>query len=419
MKEIKPAKKINATVRVPGSKSYSHRIAISAALSNGICNIYNYLNSQDTNYTLDALQQLGVKIEYNKDKINVHGSSGRLAPGPKEIFVGNSGTSMRLLTAVAALGQGPYRLYGTDRMHERPIGELLSALEQIGVHAGSKNDDNCPPVEIRGGDITGKEVSIDCGTSSQYLSGLLLMAPCTQNGLDISVSAGPVSRPYVEMTLDIMSMFGISYERQGFSFFRVPGGQSYKPGTYKVEADCSQAGYFWAAAAVTGGTVTVSGISPDTRQGDVRFADILANMGCRVEREKDRITVTGGSLRATDVDMGDMPDLVPTLAVAAAFAQGTTIIRNAAHLRDKESDRLTATANELSKTGIEVRVTADGLMITGGSPHGAEIETYDDHRMAMSFAVAGLAAPGIIIRDPSCVEKSFPGFWEVFERLYK
>ncbi|MGM0788112.1 MAG: 3-phosphoshikimate 1-carboxyvinyltransferase, partial [Thermodesulfobacteriota bacterium] len=173
MKKIKPALEIAAEVQVPGSKSYSHRIAIASALSNGICSIYNYLDSQDTNYTLDSLKQLGVKIENNKDKINVHGCSGRLAPGPKEIFLGNSGTSMRLLTAVAALGQGPYRLYGTDRMHERPIGELLSALEQIGVHAGSENGDNCPPVEIRGGRITGKNVSIDCGTSSQYLSGLL------------------------------------------------------------------------------------------------------------------------------------------------------------------------------------------------------------------------------------------------------
>ncbi|MCF8111458.1 MAG: 3-phosphoshikimate 1-carboxyvinyltransferase [Desulfobacteraceae bacterium] len=419
MLQIKCIDKINATVSVPGSKSYSHRIAVSAALSNGISYIYNYLNSQDTNYTLEALGQLGVNIENSNNKITVHGSSGRFSPGPKTIYLGNSGTSMRLLTAVSALGPGPYQFCGTERMHERPIKELLSALGQIGVSAKAVNNDNCPPVEIRGGEITGQKVSIDCSRSSQYLSGLLLMAPCTQKGLDIDVTAGPVSRPYVEMTLDIMSVFGINYEHNGFTFFRVPGGQSYNPGEYTVEPDCSQAGYFWAAAAITGGRVKVKDISPDTRQGDAGFVKILEKMGCSVSYQSDGITVTGGKLSAVDADMEAMPDLVPTLAVTAAFAKGITVIRNAAHLREKESDRLTAVANELTKMGVKVSVTQDGLQITGGSPHGAEIETYDDHRIAMSFAVAGLAVPEITIRTPSCVEKSFPGFWEVFERLYE
>ncbi|MFP3999935.1 MAG: 3-phosphoshikimate 1-carboxyvinyltransferase [Desulfobacterales bacterium] len=418
MKQIKPAKDINAKVSVPGSKSYSHRIAIAAALSDGICNIYNYLNSQDTNYTLDALEQLGVNIEKDNDKLVVHGCSGKPVPGPKTIYLGNSGTSMRLLTAAFALGPGPYRLCGTERMHQRPIGELLSALEQIGVSAVSVNRDNCPPVEIRGGRITGNQTAIDCSKSSQYLSGLLLMAPCTRDGLDIHVSAGPVSKPYVEMTLDIMTMFGIGYERDGFGFFRVYGNQAYAPGTYTVEPDCSQAGYFWAAAAITASTIGVTGISHETRQGDVRFAEVLEKMGCRVSETSEGIFVTGSRLLAVDEDMGDMPDMVPTLAVVASFAKGTTIIRNVAHLRDKESDRLFAVASELGKMGVEAIATQDGLRISGSRPHGAEIETYDDHRIAMSFAVAGLAVPGIKIRNPSCVEKSFPDFWDVFERLY-
>lgn len=417
MKEIRPAAGIDTAVQVPGSKSYSHRIAVSAALCSDICYIYNYLNSQDSYFTLTALGQLGVSIEYYSDYIKVSGKGGLLQPGPKSIYLGNSGTSMRLLTAIASLGPGPYKLHGTQRMHQRPIGSLLSALNRLGVSANAINNDNCPPVEISGGNIAGQEVSVDCSETSQYLSGLLLMAPCTRNGLEIKVTRGPVSRPYVEMTLDIMERFGISFERDGFEFFRVSGGQSYASGTYHVEPDCSQAGYFWAAAAVTGGRVKVNGISTETRQGDIRFIEILENMGCRICREPDGITVTGANLAAVDADMGDMPDLVPTLAVAAAFAEGTTIIRNVSHLRAKESDRLSAVANELTKMGIEVHVTKDGLRISGGSPHGAEIHTYDDHRIAMSFAVAGLALPGMVIDDPACVEKSFPGFWEVFERL--
>ncbi|MBS3754944.1 MAG: 3-phosphoshikimate 1-carboxyvinyltransferase [Desulfobacterales bacterium] len=418
MRKIKCAAGINATVHVPGSKSYSHRTAIAAALSNGICSIFDYLNSDDTNYTLDAITQLGVNIENNKDTIDVHGCAGGFAPGPKSIYLGNSGTSMRLLTAVSALGQGPYEFSGTGRMHERPIGELLDALAQAGVSARSMNNNNCPPVEIRGGNITGRKVSIDCTKSSQYLSGLLLMAPCTENGLDIRVTAGPVSGPYVEMTADIMSGFGIRYERSGLTDFRVPGGQTYAAGAYTVEPDCSQAGYFWAAAAITGGRVKVAGITADTRQGDIRFVSVLEEMGCRVSYDPDGITVTGGRLFAVDADMKDMPDLVPTLAVVAAFAEGTTIIRNVAHLRAKESDRLAAVANELAKMKIDGHITEDGLRITGGSPQGAEIDTYDDHRIAMSFAVAGLAVPAVAVRNPSCVEKSFPGFWEVLEGLY-
>ena len=244
------------------------------------------------------------------------------------------------------------------------------------------------------------------------------MAPYTRQGLHITVSHGPVSRPYIDMTVDVMAACGVATQRRGYTEFRVGGGQTYRAGAYAVEPDCSQAGYFWAAAALTGRCIRVAGIPAATRQGDVRFTHVLEQMGCRIERCDDAIAVHGGPLCGVEVDLGDMPDLVPTLAVVAAFARGTTAIHNVAHLKDKESDRLAAVTRELTRMGVEVRQTADGLVIRGGKAHGATIRTYDDHRIAMSFALAGLVIPGVVIEDEKCVAKSFPGFWDVFEGLY-
>ena len=406
-------------VVVPGSKSYTHRIIIASALSDGVCRIRNPLISEDTLLTMQALRQMGVRIdEPARDQIIVSGSSGALAPCADRIFLGNSGTSMRLLTAVAALGQGTFTLTGTDRMAKRPIQDLIDALKQLDVQIRSKNQNGCPPVEIIGKKISGGSVSINCRTSSQYLSALLLIAPYTDRGLDITVTEGPISRPYVDMTVDVMEKFGVAIRREGYDRFKVAGKQAYQAGAYTVEPDGSQAGYFWAAAAVCGTEIKVKGVTEDSRQGDVNFAKLLAAMGCEMTTEPDGIAICGRYLRAADVDMGDMPDMVPTLAVVAAFAEGTTIIRNVSHLKAKESDRLAAVVNELVKMGIDARCSADELIVTGGKPRGAEIETYGDHRIAMSFAVAGLVAGGTIIRGESCVEKSFPNFWEVFEGLY-
>jgi 3-phosphoshikimate 1-carboxyvinyltransferase len=274
-------------------------------------------------------------------------------------------------------------------------------------------------VAVKGGRISGGRIGLDCGESSQYLSALLLIAPYTENGIEIEVVRGPVSRPYIDMTLSVMERFGVAVAREGYTYFRVPGKTPYRPGSYRVEPDCSQAGYFWAAAAVTGSPVTVRGIPLDSRQGDLRFLEILESMGCRVARRTAGITVTGGPLSAVDVDMGDIPDLVPTLAVVAAFARGTTVIRNVAHLRVKESDRLSAVSLELGKTGIEAETNDSGISIRGGRPRGAVIDPHGDHRLAMSFAVCGLAAPGIFIENESCVEKSFPEFWKTLEGLYE
>ena len=417
MIEIQPLETVSAAVRVAGSKSHTHRLLIAAGLSDGQCSVLNPLRSQDTELTLNALKQFGVKVREGDGALHLTGTGGRLRAGG-EIFLGNSGTSMRLLTAVAALADGPTVLDGTPRMRERPVGELLEALAELGVGARSVHDNQCPPVALDGGAPAGGLVHVRCGVSSQYLSGLLLMAPCLRDGLDVRVTEGPVSRPYIDMTVAIMEGFGVRVERDGHSRFVVPGGQRYHPGVYRVAPDVSNAGYFWAAAAVTGGTVTVRDTAADTLQGDIRLLDRFQAMGCRVERTDAGIAVAGGPLRAVDVDMGDIPDMAPTLAVVAAFAEGTTVIRNVAHLRAKECDRLDAVATELGKMGIRAETGSDSLRITGGPARGAEIHTYDDHRIAMSFAVAGLRVPGVRILDEHCVAKSFPGFWDVFRELY-
>jgi len=412
---IKP----HCEVRVPGSKSYTHRILIASALSNGECLIRNALISEDTILTLQALKQMGIRIDDKaQDRIMVSGSSGFLKPAADQIFLGNSGTSMRLLTAVAALGQGTFILAGTDRMAERPIQDLIDSLDQLGVQICSMNQNGCPPVKIVGERIIGGPVNINCRTSSQYLSALLLISPYAEQGMNIRVTEGPVSRPYVDMTVDVMDKFGVTVNREGYEHFEVAGNQTYRAGAYTVEPDGSQAGYFWAAAAVCGSEIKVKGVTADSRQGDVKFAGLLADMGCGIVADSDGITVRGRPLKAIDIDMGDMPDMVPTLAVVAAFAEGTTRIRNVSHLKAKESDRLSAVADELVKMGIDAHCSDDELFVTGGRPHGAEIETYGDHRIAMSFAVAGLVTPQTIILEENCVEKSFPNFWEVFEGMY-
>jgi 3-phosphoshikimate 1-carboxyvinyltransferase len=418
MKRIEAKEIKNAVVSVPGSKSYTHRMLIAAALAEGTSIIQNSLKSEDTVYTADALRQIGISIIEEENRLIIHGGSGRFQACKKPIYLGNSGTSMRLLTGIVSIGEGVYTLTGSDRMCERPIQDLLDSLNQIHVKAMSKNNNGCPPIEVHGGKVDGGSVSINCEKSSQYLSSLLLLAPCTKKGLDISVTGKLVSKPYVDLTIDIMSQYGIESVREGYNTFHINGCQSYKSGTFTVEPDCSQAGYFWAAAAITGAEVKVLGITKDTQQGDVQFIRVLENMGCKIIHDPDGIGVKGNALSGIEVDMSDMPDMVPTLAVVAAFANGKTIINNIAHLKDKESNRLGSVAAELTKMGIDAKTEDSVLIITGGDPRSAEIETYNDHRMAMSFSLAGLRVPGIVIKEETCVEKSFPNYWDIFQRLY-
>lgn len=406
-------------VQVPGSKSYTHRLLIASALSTGLCTISNCLRSEDTLLTAEALRTMGVVIEDDGEIFRVQGCNGKLKPAEKDIYLANSGTSMRLLTGVSALGQGAYTLTGTPRMQERPIQDLLDGLAQIGVQSRSVKNTGCPPIEIQGGKVTGGHMDMDCSISSQFLSSVLLMAPLSEKGIDVTIIKDLVSKPYVDMTVDIMERLGVKVERDGYKRFSVAGGQKYNHGNYAVEPDCSQASYFWGAAAITGKRIKVKNITNNSRQGDVKFAEVLEKMGCTVYHEADGIAVQGGPLKAVTVDMSVMPDVVPTLAVVASFAKGTTEITNVAHLKEKECDRLGCVATELIKMGVDARATDSGLLITGGTNHhGAEIETYDDHRMAMCFAITGLRVPDVMIRDEGCVKKSFPNYWDVFEGLY-
>jgi 3-phosphoshikimate 1-carboxyvinyltransferase len=417
-RHIEPRGAVEASLTLPGSKSYTHRALVAAALATGESLLTNALKAEDTELTAQALARLGAGIAWQEAGVLIQGTGGRWVPVPEPIYLGNSGTSMRFLTALVALGQGTYVLTGTERLCQRPLGELLTALAQLGVRAASERGDGCPPVIIQGG-LTGARASLSGTVSSQYVSALLFIGPLAPDGLDLTVTGELVSRPYVDLTLEVMGGFGISYYREGYRFFQVPGGQAYLPQDYEIEADASSASYFWAAAAITGGRVTIANLSLESSQGDAAFPLVLERMGCRVKSSPAGLTVAGGPLRGVAVDLAAMPDLVPTLAVVAAFAQGDTVITGVAHLRHKESDRLAAVAAELGKMGIAVRETAEGLVISGGQPRGAAIDTYQDHRLAMSFAVAGLKATGTVIRNPAVVAKSFPDFWDYFDKLYQ
>ncbi|MDL2275429.1 3-phosphoshikimate 1-carboxyvinyltransferase [Desulfosarcina sp. OttesenSCG-928-G10] len=423
MIEITPYVPDHCRIRVPGSKSETHRVFIAAALAKGVSTLYRPLRSQDTDLTLSALENLGAEVEEHGSDMLIKGVNGRFSSCAYPLYLANSGTSMRLLAGVVALGEGSYTLTGTERMYHRPIGPLIDALNSLNIGVRYLEKKNCPPLAISGGVVTGGTAAIDCSKSSQFLSSLLLMAPCTQAGMTLTVSHGPVSKPYVDMTVEVMRRFGITVHRDGYRQFDVPGGQTYQAGAYTIAPDASQAGYFWGAAAITGGTVTVEGFSgaslqDNAVQGDAGLVRIFQQMGCRVKTADDGITVTGAPLRSVTVDMADMPDMVPTLAVVAAFARGTTVMENIAHLRAKESDRLLAVCTELEKMGIEAVSGPDWLRVTGGVPRGAEIDTWNDHRMAMAFSMAGLAVPGIKIKNPECVDKSFPDFWNVWQGLY-
>jgi len=419
MREIRPLHPTRAVVAVPGSKSYTHRVLIAAALSDGRCVIENALESEDTDLTREVLKKWGVAIASEGGALVVSGCRGELKAWQGPIFLGNSGTSMRLLTAVAAMAPGKTILTGTDRLRARPIQDLLDGLAQLQTAARSLEGNGCPPVEIEGGGVAGGRIQLNCALSSQFLSALLLVGPYTRDGLEVRVTHGPVSRPYIDVTLDTMASFGVQVERDGYVWFRVPGRQCYRAGCRRVEPDCSQAGYFWAAAAVTGSEISVRGTRRGSCQGDIRILDVLEQMGCRVASQAEGVAVSGGTLSAVDVDMGDIPDVVPTVAVAAAFARGRTVIRNVAHLKEKESDRLAAVSAGLNRMGITAGSDRDTLWIEGGTPQPAAIDCCNDHRIAMSFAVAGLKTPGIRILDEACVQKSFPGFWRTLEGLYE
>ncbi|KAL8500384.1 hypothetical protein ACS0TY_020110 [Phlomoides rotata] len=437
---LHPIKEISGTVKLPGSKSLSNRILLLSALSEGTTVVDNLLSSDDIHYMLGALRTLGLDVE--EDKANqraVVGGCGGLFPvseeakGEIQLFLGNAGTAMRPLTAavVAAGGNASYVLDGVPRMRERPIGDLVSGLQQLGADVDCYLGTNCPPVRVVGkGGLPGGKVKLSGSISSQYLTALLMAAPLAIGDVEIEIIDKLISVPYVDMTLKLMERFGVSVEHSdSWDRFLIRGGQKYKsPGKAFVEGDASSASYFLAGAAVTGGTVTVEGCGTSSLQGDVKFAEVLEKMGAEVTWTENSVTVKGPQrdasgrkhLRAIDINMNKMPDVAMTLAVVALYADGPTAIRDVASWRVKETERMIAICTELRKLGATVEEGPDYCIITPPEKlNVAAIDTYDDHRMAMAFSLAACADVPVTIRDPACTRKTFPDYFDVLATFSK
>ncbi|HEY77893.1 MAG TPA: 3-phosphoshikimate 1-carboxyvinyltransferase [Dehalococcoidia bacterium] len=406
---------VTGTVAAPPSKSYTHRAIIVASLADGETRIIRPLLSDDTLLTIDAVRQLGAAIEQNGDMLKITGTGGRInvAPNSGVIFAGNSGSTVRMAAAVAALSPTRVVLNGDARLRQRPVGDLLSALESLGARARSLNSNGCPPIEVQGGRLTGGEVTISGQASSQHITALLMIAPYVNSGVSIKVVNGLRSRPYVAITLDVMRAFGVDATNDKYRQFSVKDGQKYRGQDYSIEGDYSSTAYFLAAGAIGGQPVTVTNLNTDSIQGDKFFLNILERMGCSVEYGREQVMISrNGELNGISLDMGDCPDIVQAVAIVAAYAHGKTAITNIGHLRFKETDRLGDTALELGKTGIRTDIADDTIVVYGGKPKGAELEAHNDHRMAMSLATAALFADGdSIINGAETVAKSYPGFF--------
>ena len=413
---------VRGAIRPPGSKSITNRALVCAALARGESLLTGVLDSDDTRVMAAGLSALGIRLEpaWERGEIRVVGAGGGIPVATAALDCAASGTTMRFLSAVCALGRGVYRLDGTARMRQRPIGDLVAALRDLGVDATAESPGDCPPVEIRSSGLAGGSVRVRGGTSSQFASGLAMTAPCTPRGMRIDFEGTLVSVPYLDMTRRVMEAFGARFDAAGERGWTIaPGG--YAGRDYAIEPDASAASYFAAVAAITGGEVRIDGLARDGLQGDVALCDVLERMGCTVTwrhgEEGGGVTVAGRADRGVDVDMNAISDTVPTLAVVALFAAGPTTIRNVAHIRDKETDRIGDLVRELRRLGADVDERSDGLTIRPTALRGADLDTYDDHRMAMSLALAGLRVPGVRIRDPGCVGKTFPGYWRALGKL--
>jgi len=422
---------LQATVRVPGSKSLTNRALLIAALADGTTTLETALFSDDSHYFAEALQTLGfdVSLDPENSSMTVTGLGGRIPVKRTELFIGNAGTAARFLTAFLTLGSGEYILDGDTRMRQRPIGDLVAALQSLGVQLGPADTDHwslstdyssiCPPIKIIADGLPGGQAQIAGDVSSQFLSALLMVAPYAQSPVEIEVTTELNSKPYVDMTLSIMRDFGVSVERDDYKLFSVTP-SFYSPiSTYLIESDASAASYFFAAPAVCGGVVSVENITRQSVQGDIAFLDILARMGCTVTETDHCLLVTGhSSLRGLDIDMRDIPDTAQTLAAIAPFASAPTRIRGIASARVKETDRVHATCTELARLGVKVEEHEDGMTIYPCDDfRPATVQTYNDHRMAMAFSLIGLRVPGIEIENPGCVSKTFPDFFGVLDSL--
>lgn len=416
---IEPCGPVHGSIRPPGSKSITNRALVCAALAEGRSLLTGILDSEDTRVMFEALGQLGIPLALDpRDRlITVSGCGGKFPARGGQLEVANSGTTARFLVALATLGEGTYRLDGAPRMRERPIEDLLAALRNLGADVSSLDGTGCPPVLIRASGLPGGSTTIAGNVSSQFLSGLLMTAPYAQRPVEILVEGELVSLPYVTMTLEVMRSFGVEVAAEDARRFIVPVDRKYQGREYAIEPDASAASYFFATAAITGGKVTVEGLTRASLQGDVEFVDVLRQMGCDVAYGDDSITVTGRKLHGVNVNMNAISDTVQTLGAVALFAEGATTITDVAHVRHKETDRLAALATELRKFGATVDEREDGLTIYPAQLHGAEIATYNDHRMAMSLALVGLRVPGVQILDPGCTVKTYPEFFTDLRQL--
>tara|TARA_Y100000588_G_scaffold304974_1_gene328101 strand:- start:6257 stop:7537 length:1281 start_codon:yes stop_codon:yes gene_type:complete len=420
--EITPLDRpVDADVTVPGSKSYTNRALLIAALGEGTTTLTGALFSDDTTYMANALRSLGIEVEEVPEKATfvVHGKGGRIPVNGAELHIGGSGTCARFLSAFVALGRGPYVIDGIDRMRERPIEDLLKGLRGLGVDATSLNGTGCPPVVVNADRIPGGRTFVPGDQSSQYFTALLLIASYAMEDIEIRVEGDLASKPYIDMTLDIMRRFGVRVTNDNYNTFRVTAGQRYESRAYTIEPDATNATYFMAAAAITCGRVTVGGLSEDSAQGDVRFAHVLEQMGCAVSTDASGITVSGPQqLRGIDIDLNDMPDTAQTLWAIAPFASDPVTVTNVPVLRIHETDRIAAMETELTRLGVRVDARDDGMTVHPASQIlPGQVDTYDDHRMAMSLALIGLREPGVILKDPECVNKTFPNYFDVLDTL--
>ncbi len=414
---ITPAGSVGGTFRVPGSKSLTNRALVCASLAKGRSSLRNASDSSDSALMANGLNQLGVLIRRGGEQWEVEGTGGNLYAPRFPIPVGNAGTTLRFFLALSAVAQGNVVLEGSPRMGERPNRELIDALRQAGIDA--RDVPGLSRYEVSGGALRGGRLTIRQDRSSQFLSALLLVAPMASGLVEIDVEGPRMSDSYVRMTVGVMRAFGVEVgEGRDGGEFRIRAPQKYVPAVYAVEPDASGASYGLAAAAIAGGEVVVPGLKLDSLQGDAGFPALLARMGCAMKESTEGICLRSSrSLSGIDVDMSAMPDAVPTLAAVALFAATRTRIRNVAHLRFKESDRIHALAEEFRKLGGTIVEYEDGLEIVPAALHGGAVSTYDDHRMAMAAALVGLRVPGVEVENPRCVEKSFPRFWEQFEGL--
>ncbi|EDU3844154.1 3-phosphoshikimate 1-carboxyvinyltransferase [Salmonella enterica subsp. enterica serovar Essen] len=418
---LQPIARVDGAINLPGSKSVSNRALLLAALACGKTVLTNLLDSDDVRHMLNALSALGINYTLSADRTrcDITGNGGPLrASGVLELFLGNAGTAMRPLAAALCLGQNEIVLTGEPRMKERPIGHLVDSLRQGGANIDYLEQENYPPLRLRGG-FTGGDIEVDGSVSSQFLTALLMTAPLAPEDTTIRVKGELVSKPYIDITLNLMKTFGVEITNHHYQQFVVKGGQQYhSPGRYLVEGDASSASYFLAAGAIKGGTVKVTGIGRKSMQGDIRFADVLEKMGATITWGDDFIACTRGELHAIDMDMNHIPDAAMTIATTALFAKGTTTLRNIYNWRVKETDRLFAMATELRKVGAEVEEGHDYIRITPPAKlQHADIGTYNDHRMAMCFSLVALSDTPVTILDPKCTAKTFPDYFEQLARM--